>query len=187
VLGPARAWADFVAARGLHAAAEQCRRYLDRSLLGVTLELPGPVGERNGYGLERRGTVLCLASSAEAMCRQIGAALATGNAAVVLPPTDAHDLVAAIPAAARAHLRSIRDPADAACDVVLFEGDGDALCHWAELLAQRDGPLVPIHSVPRGALLAGSADYPLEFLLRERVVSTNTTAAGGNASLMTIG
>ena len=185
--GPARAWADFVEGRSQPEAAAHCRRYLERSLLGVSLELPGPVGERNAYGLERRGVVLCLASSVAAMCVQVGAALATGNVAAVLPPPDAIDLVAAIPAAARAHLRIIRDPADARCDAALFEGDGDALRHWAELFAGREGPIVQIHSVPRGALAAGTADYALEWLLRERVVSTNTTAAGGNASLMTIG
>ncbi|OYV81270.1 MAG: delta 1-pyrroline-5-carboxylate dehydrogenase, partial [Acidiphilium sp. 21-68-69] len=30
-------------------------------------------------------------------------------------------------------------------------------------------------------------DYPLEFLLEEQSVSVNTAAAGGNASLMSIG
>jgi len=29
--------------------------------------------------------------------------------------------------------------------------------------------------------------YPLEFLMAERTISVNTAAAGGNASLMTIG
>ena len=63
--------------------------------------------------------------SAAAMCVQVGAALATGNAAVMLPPPDASDLVAALPVAARAHVRVIHDPVDAACDVVLYEGDGE--------------------------------------------------------------
>jgi RHH-type proline utilization regulon transcriptional repressor/proline dehydrogenase/delta 1-pyrroline-5-carboxylate dehydrogenase len=184
--GPLRAWADFLDARGQPDAAAHCRRYLERSALGVSVEFPGPVGERNVYTLERRGTVLCLASGVAAMGVQVGAVLATGNVAVVLPPPDADDLVAAIPLAARAHLRIVRDAADAACDAVLFEGDGDALRQWAERFAAREGPIVPIHGVPRGALAAGAADYALEWLLRERVVSTNTTAAGGNASLMTI-
>jgi RHH-type proline utilization regulon transcriptional repressor/proline dehydrogenase/delta 1-pyrroline-5-carboxylate dehydrogenase len=185
--GPARAWADFLDTHGQPDAAAHCRRYLERSLLGVTLDLPGPVGERNTYGLQPRGTVLCLATSLAAMCIQIGAALATGNTAVALAPTDATHLVAAIPAAARARLRIIRDTADAACDAILFEGDGDTLRYWAEKFAARPGALVPIHAVPRDALASGMADYHLEWLLHECVVSTNTAAAGGNASLMTIG
>ncbi len=35
--------------------------------------------------------------------------------------------------------------------------------------------------------LAAGDDYDLNFLLEERSISTNTAAAGGNASLMTIG
>jgi len=48
-------------------------------------------------------------------------------------------------------------------------------------MADRNGPIVPIH-------LAGpDGRYPLEWLVQERSVSTNTTAAGGNANLMMIG
>jgi RHH-type proline utilization regulon transcriptional repressor/proline dehydrogenase/delta 1-pyrroline-5-carboxylate dehydrogenase len=186
-LGPARAWADFVETQGRLEAAAHCRRYFGRSLLGVSLELPGPVGERNLYTLEPRGMVLCLASNVDAMCIQVGAAMATGNHALVLPPPDANALVAALPHAARCLVRMIADPVDAVCDAVLYEGDGDALRHWAGVFARREGALIPLHSVARGALAAGAADYALEWLLLERVVSTNTTAAGGNASLMTIG
>jgi RHH-type proline utilization regulon transcriptional repressor/proline dehydrogenase/delta 1-pyrroline-5-carboxylate dehydrogenase len=185
-LGPLRAWADFVEAEGQPDAAAQCRRYQERSLLGVTLDLTGPVGERNFYALAPRGTVLCLASHAGAMCVQVGAALATGNHAVVVPPPDAGDLIAHLPHAARALVRVVADPTEASCDAVLYEGDADSLLQWTAKFAAQDGVLVPIHSVPRGGLADG-ADYPLEWLLRERVVSTNTAAAGGNASLMTIG
>ncbi len=185
--GPPRAWAEFVEARGLADAAAHCRRYAERSPLAAPVELPGPVGERNTYMMERRGTVLCVASGVAAMCVQIGAALATGNIAAVLPPPDSTDLVAAIPAAVRAHLHLIPDAAEADGDVMLFEGDADTLRHWAMVLARCDGPIVPIHGVARGALATGDADYHLEWLLRERVISVNTTAAGGNASLMTIG
>jgi len=40
----------------------------------------------------------------------------------------------------------------------------------------------PLHALPPGA-----ADVPLQALVLERAVSTNTAAAGGNASLMMIG
>ena len=70
---------------------------------------------------------------------------------------------------------------------MLFEGDGDALHAVNQAVAARPGPLVPVHGVTRAALAAGPAGYALEWLLLERSVSTNTTAAGGNASLMTIG
>ena len=48
-------------------------------------------------------------------------------------------------------------------------------------MAGRPGPIVPVH-------VAGpDGDYPLEWLVRERALSANTTAAGGNANLMMIG
>ena len=65
----------------------------------------------------------------------------------------------------------------AAFDAVLFDGDDDALLALARELAERDGPIVTRVSRP----------YRLDGLVRERSISTNTAAAGGNASLMAIG
>ena len=63
---------------------------------------------------------------------------------------------------------------------MLFAGSRDALTRLAQRLAERPGPLVQIN-VP------GADDrYPAEWLVLEQSISTNTTAAGGNASLMTI-
>ncbi len=49
-------------------------------------------------------------------------------------------------------------------------------------LAQRPGPIVGVTAMQPGAV-----DIPLERLLIERALSVNTAAAGGNASLMTLG
>jgi RHH-type proline utilization regulon transcriptional repressor/proline dehydrogenase/delta 1-pyrroline-5-carboxylate dehydrogenase len=166
-----RAWADFVEAQGQSEAAARCGEYSQSSVLGASLELPGPVGERNVYSLEPRGTVLCVADTLAAMCLQVGAALATGNRPIVLPPVDSNAFVGALPP----NVQVIHDPSAASFDVVLYDGTG--LTDFAKVLAARDGKLIPIFH----------AGDPLERLLRERVVSINTTAAGGNASLMTIG
>ncbi|CFU11741.1 bifunctional proline oxidoreductase/transcriptional repressor [Bordetella pertussis] len=69
---------------------------------------------------------------------------------------------------------------------VLFEGDGDALRALNMRIAQRPGPLVSVHGLSADALAAG-ASYAPDRLLAERSISVNTAAAGGNASLMTIG
>jgi RHH-type proline utilization regulon transcriptional repressor/proline dehydrogenase/delta 1-pyrroline-5-carboxylate dehydrogenase len=50
-------------------------------------------------------------------------------------------------------------------------------------MAARPGAIVPVHAVAPGE----RGGYPLELLLEEIAISTNTTAAGGNASLMSIG
>ncbi len=69
---------------------------------------------------------------------------------------------------------------DGAVDAVLFAGSPDDLTRLAQRLCERPGPLVQIH-------VAGpDGRYPAEWLVLEQSISTNTTAAGGNASLMTI-
>jgi len=69
----------------------------------------------------------------------------------------------------------------------LFEGDSDALHALTRRIAQRPGPILTVQGVAAGALETDTDDYALERLLTERSVSVNTAAAGGNASLMTIG
>jgi RHH-type proline utilization regulon transcriptional repressor/proline dehydrogenase/delta 1-pyrroline-5-carboxylate dehydrogenase len=183
----ARDWIAFVRPYTTAQAVQYCERAIARSAAGAVAELPGPVGERNVYALEPRGRVLCMASSTPTMVAQVGATLATGNVALVLPPPDPNNWRARMPETLRAHVRFLADPQEAPCDVALYEGDADDLRRWLGLFAARPGPVVPFLSVPRDALLAGTADYDLVWLLRERAVSTNTAAAGGNASLMTIG
>ncbi len=50
-------------------------------------------------------------------------------------------------------------------------------------MAERDGPILPVEALRS----AERDDYQLTRLLEECSVSTNTAAAGGNASLMSIG
>ena len=52
-------------------------------------------------------------------------------------------------------------------------------------IAQRAGPILAVHGLTSDA--GRGAAYAPERLLAERSVSVNTAAAGGNASLMTIG
>jgi RHH-type proline utilization regulon transcriptional repressor/proline dehydrogenase/delta 1-pyrroline-5-carboxylate dehydrogenase len=73
--------------------------------------------------------------------------------------------------------RATEDLADAGIAAALFAGTGDELLALNQHLAARDGPIVPVYVEP----------YPLEFLGNEVSLSVNTAAAGGNASLMTIG
>ena len=73
------------------------------------------------------------------------------------------------------------------CAAVLFEGDGDALRRLCQEVAALPGPVRPVFVAAPNASRAGSEEYPLEFLLEERSISTNTAAAGGNATLMALG
>ena len=187
----ARLFHAHLVAEGLTAVADRVERQIERSLAGRQMELPGPVGERNLYRAEPRGAVLAVAQTEAGALVQIGAALATGNKVFVVPPADGSDLAAQIarfPVAVRADIDLTADWAHAGpFAAVLFEGDGDALSALAARVAALPGPIVPVHGIARDALDNGADDYPLEMLVEERSISTNTAAAGGNASLMTIG
>jgi len=69
-----------------------------------------------------------------------------------------------------------------AFDAVLLHGSEAALRETGMALAQRPGPIIGVQR-----LAPGATDVALERLVVERALSVNTAAAGGNASLMTIG
>ena len=149
-------------------AAATARRYGAASALGVERELPGPVGERNLYALHPRGRILLRPATRAGLFEQIGAALATGNRGILEGM--------ALPEGLPPRIASAFTPGTGYASA-LVEGDPTAL---AGQLAALDGPIVPI-------LARGEGGYPLDLLLEEVSISINTTAAGGNASLMTIG
>jgi len=71
-------------------------------------------------------------------------------------------------------------------EAVLFEGDADALRVLNRRIAARPGPILTVQGLTSDALAAGASYLP-DRLLNECSISTNTAAAGGNASLMSIG
>jgi len=69
-----------------------------------------------------------------------------------------------------------------AFDAVIYHGDSDQLRALCEQVAARDGAIISVQGFARG-----ETAIVLERLYLERSLSVNTAAAGGNASLMTIG
>jgi RHH-type proline utilization regulon transcriptional repressor/proline dehydrogenase/delta 1-pyrroline-5-carboxylate dehydrogenase len=187
----ALAWVRWLRDQGRPGEAAAAEALIAGSPVGGGLLLPGPVGEENRYGLHPRGTILCRATTGTGLAAQIGAALATGNRVVLGPTAAARTLLAAL---SRPSLRPLppaldgviraADP-ETAADAGLWEGESEALTAFAAALAARPGPLVAILR-PRPDPAAGTEAYPVEGLVRERVVSLNTAAAGGNAGLMTL-
>ncbi len=172
----AQAWAKWLAAAGAVEAGNGFASMLARTPAGVATELAGPVGERNEYTTQPRGAVLCIGSGREQLIVQVGAALATGNRALI-----AKGALGALPPELLSSIREVPDVLEAVCDAVLFAGGRGELLTIAQGLAAREGPIVPIY------VADADGHYPLEFLVLERCVSINTAAAGGNASLMMIG
>ena len=169
-------FATWLEAAGEHELARSVRRYGDRALAGVEIELPGPVGERNLYALEPRGAVLLRAATREGLLEQIAAVLAAGCVALV-----EGELPLGLPPRVAARVRRAGGTAFAA---MLVDGNADAVRAAARELAERAGPIVPLIAANREH---GALAYDPNRLLEEVSTSINTTAAGGNASLMMIG
>ena len=149
---------------------------LTSTLLGTELTLPGPVGEKNLYSLSPRGNVLCAGGSAASLLSQAAAALATGNRVLVLP--EMFDAFPNLPAPLSEWIRPF-DLADH-IDVALCSHDAPDLLALGKVLAKRTGQIVTLHTND------DDGSYRPEALVLERCVSTNTTAAGGNAALMMV-
>lgn len=175
-----RSWIDHVATHWPDELAS-AKDAASRSPVGASLELPGPVGERNTYEVLPRGTALCIAETDAALRAEISTALATGNRARIERRTAARyaAMLAKLPEALGDWVRPLA--IDEAYDVALFQGSRSELMAEQERLAKTPGPIIPIVVASR------SGHFPIECLVHERSISVNTAAAGGNASLMSVG
>ncbi|MFG1296727.1 bifunctional proline dehydrogenase/L-glutamate gamma-semialdehyde dehydrogenase PutA [Xanthobacter variabilis] len=182
----ALAFAQWLDSQGLGALAHRARAWAAMAPVGGEMELPGPVGERNRYGLRPCGTVLVSAQSRWGLLLLITAALATGNRVMVDAPT-LDFFPETLPGTVAARIA----PAGAwpegshggMFDAAIVEGDEAWIAAFAQSLARLEGPVVPLYVLPPQES-GGSADVPLAWLMREVAISVNTAAAGGNASLM---
>ena len=173
------ALADWGAGTGLDVPLPQGSRLVQ------ACELPGPVGERNVLRFHPRGRIGLLAASETALWSQIAAVLATGNVAVVVRGNPDVPALARLPAMLRSRIVVTGESLTEAPDLsaALVEGPDDLVRAASRELAARDGAVVTLHTALPGA---GGPLWPLHLLLEEVTLSVNTTAAGGNASLMAL-
>ena len=170
------AWA---ASHGHEKLSELCAQYHESSLIGQTILLPGPTGEQNTLSFNPRGDVLCVARRVDTLLNQLAAVLASGNT----PVLDAAGS-ALVPASLKAlmpnQLIDIDQVSTTARDIRLALVDSAISASIRPLLAAREGAIV--------TLIETDPWQPIAMwrLVAERAVSVNTTAAGGNASLMTL-
>lgn len=161
-----------------------CEQFAAQSQSGISRLLPGPTGERNSYTILPREHVLCLADNEADLLAQLAAVLAVGSSAVFQDGEPAKSLRARLPKELQAKVKLVADwnKDEVAFDAVIHHGDSDQLRAVCEQVAKRAGAIVGVHG-----LSSGDHQIALERLVIERAVSVNTAAAGGNASLMTIG
>ena len=173
----ARDLARWLEEAGDAAGAERVREAIRGALLGGATELAGPVGERNLYALHPRGRILLSAQTRDGLIEQLAVTLAAGNEAVVATGAQLRDGFGDLPDTVAHRIRWADDwRGDGPFAGALIEGDDAAVRAALRALADLPGPIV----LPQAA----SAGYRPEWLVEEVSTSINTTAAGGNASLM---
>ena len=149
------------------------------SLNGVEIALPGPTGERNTLAFTPRGTVLCAPKSLAGLFNQLAASLANGNRALVLATPDL--IPANLPDLVKERVRFIGEDEIDASEFQIALLEAGLAGSLRSKLAGRSGAIVGIVDT------SASEPVALWRLVAERAVCVNTTAAGGNASLMTLG
>jgi RHH-type proline utilization regulon transcriptional repressor/proline dehydrogenase/delta 1-pyrroline-5-carboxylate dehydrogenase len=176
----AAALAGWLHANNRDQVASLVNQYAKVSLTGVTLDLPGPTGERNRLAFAPRGSLLCAPTTVEGLLNQLAAAFVTGNRVLFLEPSKLL-LPADLPQQVRDRIRFVSDDELAGLEfqAALLERGVDI--ELRNTLAGRPGAIV--------AIIDTSAQdaIPVWRLVAERALCINTTAAGGNASLMTLG
>ncbi len=142
--------------------------------LATGVALAGPTGEANTWHLRPRGRIACVARDEPALLVQARLAASLGNIALLADSAMARRVCATVAGACVV----TGDPV-AAADAVLFAGSAPDAADLRRALAARDGPLVPL-------LVERDGRYDAARLVSERTVTVNTTASGGNASLLSL-
>ncbi len=169
-----------------------------RQLLNAPMVLPGPTGESNKLVFESRGLLLNVLSDEDDLCDWllgIVAALATGNRVLCLAQQQAApiatlcrrwimdceidaNVLEVADFAVEQDLETVMNPLP--IDGVLLTPDSKWEKQIERALAERSGTILPLIGERVGSF------YLYRFLL-EKSISEDTTASGGNASLMTLG
>jgi len=157
-------------------------------------ELPGPTGESNIIYLENRGTVLCFADenvSFHFWVISLVSALATGNTVITVVSDLFYEEALAfrdkfiatgaeqgvLQVAKLAHLETML--AHPTLAGVVVDSNCNLKHYMSEKLAQRSGAILPV-------ITSEYFDNLIQRLLTEKTISIDTTASGGNTSLMTL-
>ena len=159
-----------------------------KSPLGVSINLPGPVGESNVYSLHSRGKILLFPQTKSGLYRQLATTFATGNIAVIDAVCKLQQSLSDLP---KQLIRNVEWSenlnADGPYAGALIEGDENNILEKQKIIAALSGPIILTQAATSEELASGELPYNLGYLSEEVSTSVNTAAAGGNASLMTIG
>ena len=143
------------------------------------IELPGPTGESNRLLTYPRGKILCLGPTFEAASAQADMALDAGCSVLMVVPGSSYNINNFRSVPERLTILDGIVPAELlsainGIDAVALWADSETLRPYGKCLSARDGPIIPL-------LAEENISYGFTV---ERQVCIDTTAAGGNASLL---
>ncbi|WEJ10509.1 trifunctional transcriptional regulator/proline dehydrogenase/L-glutamate gamma-semialdehyde dehydrogenase [Sinorhizobium prairiense] len=181
-------FAKWLDGKGARAEVEAARNAGSSSALGLDLELPGPVGERNLYTLHARGRILLVPATESGLYHQLAAALATGNSVAIDAASGLQASLKNVPQTVGLRVSWSKDwAADGPFAGALVEGDTERVRAVNKAIAALPGPLLLVQAASSEEIARNPDAYCLNWLVEEVSASINTAAAGGNASLMAIG
>jgi RHH-type proline utilization regulon transcriptional repressor/proline dehydrogenase/delta 1-pyrroline-5-carboxylate dehydrogenase len=162
--------------------------------LRAPMQLPGPTGESNTLHLEPRGVLVCFADkdvTFEYWVLSIVTALATGNTVISVVSELFYDEAltfkdkfastgapgAVFQVAKLRHLEALL--MNESLSGVVVDSSTDRSAYISAKLAERQGAILPV-------ITAEYNDNLIQRLVTEKTISIDTTASGGNTSLMTL-
>ncbi|MCP3686979.1 MAG: aldehyde dehydrogenase family protein [Gammaproteobacteria bacterium] len=171
--------ADMLEPGSVQAAIRQCLE-LPEQVNPLAFEhavehMPGPTGESNQLSTHPRGLVLCLGPGRALALQQANAALSVGNRVVAIAADELPELQgSALPVVTLRGLLKASDLLELnGFDAVLYQAVDITAREYRQVLSDRQGALIPLID-----------EIQAERLVIERHLCIDTTAAGGNASLI---
>ncbi len=149
-----------------------------------SVDLQGPTGETNTLSLHPRGAVLCLGNQGKdlsVLVKQMTTALLAGNSVLLDKSINTSSFENAFSAIPPDSFRASEDDLEETLsnsdfDAVACDENATGKTAIRQTLAARSGARIPILT----------SDEPIYRYCAERVISVDTTASGGNASLLSI-
>lgn len=138
--------------------------------------------------LHPRGNVLLVPQTQTGLFYQMAMVLVTGNGLVIDRTTNLGVNLDGLPESVARRLSwSENWAADSPFSAALVEGDTEQAKAAIQAITALPGPLVLVQVASSQEIASDLNAYNPNWLLEEVTISVNTAAAGGNASLMSIG
>ncbi|MDQ1237498.1 MAG: trifunctional transcriptional regulator/proline dehydrogenase dehydrogenase/L-glutamate gamma-semialdehyde [Wigglesworthia glossinidia] len=160
-----------------------CNKFIKQSPSGTQYNLVGPTGEENNYILLPRNRVLCLSDNELDLVVQLSVVIILGGKVILSHTPISQKVFSILPKSIMQNVVLVPNwkRENINFDLVFFHGNPENLKDILKILSERPGPVITVHSYSES-----ERKIFLERFLIEKTISTNTTAAGGNTTLLNI-